>query len=218
MKAGARRLTARTIERRAAILLVEYQAKYGYIERAPVPVDDILEVYLQLHLEWDSLARFGIENAHAVLDAATRTVTVDERLDPTDHPEMNGRYRFTLAHEIGHWRLHPKAHNIHSQPSSSDTRFVGSDEEFEWQADKFAAYLLMPEYLVRREWADVYGTDAPFEVTPDMEAVGRENLGSKAEFFNALAAAKSEPLADRFGVSMPAMRIRLQELRLVPRP
>jgi Zn-dependent peptidase ImmA (M78 family) len=98
------------------------------------------------------------------------------------------------------------------------SRFIGSYQELDRQADKFAAYLLMPGYLVRREWADVYGTDAPFEVTPKMEAVGRKNFGSKAEFFNALAASKSKPLADRFGVSVPAMRIQLQELRLLPRP
>ncbi|MBK8008612.1 MAG: ImmA/IrrE family metallo-endopeptidase [Rhizobiales bacterium] len=31
---------------------------------------------------------------------------IDDSLDPEENPSMLGRYRFTLAHEIGHWRLH----------------------------------------------------------------------------------------------------------------
>ncbi len=31
---------------------------------------------------------------------------IDESLDPKKNPAKEGRYRFTLAHEGGHWRLH----------------------------------------------------------------------------------------------------------------
>ena len=34
-------------------------------------------------------------------------IIIDESLDPEERPAMEGRYRFTLAHEGGgHWRLH----------------------------------------------------------------------------------------------------------------
>ena len=33
-------------------------------------------------------------------------ILIDRSLDPKDNPSMQGRYRFSVAHEIGHWRLH----------------------------------------------------------------------------------------------------------------
>jgi hypothetical protein len=31
---------------------------------------------------------------------------IDESLDPDEKPAKEGRYRYTAAHEVGHWRLH----------------------------------------------------------------------------------------------------------------
>ena len=31
---------------------------------------------------------------------------IDRSLDPGENPSMQGRYRFGVGHEIGHWRLH----------------------------------------------------------------------------------------------------------------
>ena len=50
----------------------------------------------------------------------------------------SGRRRFTIAHEIGHFVLHPERGAVDE---------AGRTEERE--ADAFAAELLMPEYLVR---------------------------------------------------------------------
>jgi hypothetical protein len=216
METVARRLTAQTIERRAGILQIEFQMKHGIIQAPPVPVDEILEVYLKFHLESDDLSgRHGLDHTDAFTDTAAKTVVVDQRLDPIEHPEMNGRYRFTLAHEIGHLRLHPRNPDFHRQFGTSNPRLVGSYQEFEWQADTFAACLLMPRYLVEREWVAHYDSGA-IAVTPEMEAAGIANLGSRREFINAFAEHKAAPLAARFGVSLAAMRIRLQELSLAP--
>ena len=35
-----------------------------------------------------------------------KKIAVDQSLVPDDFPAMRGRYRFTLAHELAHWRLH----------------------------------------------------------------------------------------------------------------
>lgn len=32
-------------------------------------------------------------------------VDIDQRLEPDENPEMEGRYYFSVGHEIGHWRL-----------------------------------------------------------------------------------------------------------------
>jgi Zn-dependent peptidase ImmA (M78 family) len=95
-----------------------------------------------------------------------------------------GRQRFTAAHEIGHHLLGGKA------ASMSRVFFIDSlktrKTTLERACDRFAALLLMPEPLVR-QWHD--------------------ELSANAEHRVAI-------MADRFGVSIWAMRVRLRELGL----
>jgi Zn-dependent peptidase ImmA (M78 family) len=83
------------------------------------------------------------------------------RLNRDDPPS---RKRFTLAHELGHHYLHLQrgdesqfadgVNNLYRQPNKS--RGVMSDEaRREYQANLFAAALLMPEEMVRSYWQSV---------------------------------------------------------------
>lgn len=56
--------------------------------------------------------------------------------------EARVRQRFTAAHEFGHILLHEGL-------LFRDYVFVGSSDPLEWAANKFAAELLMPEWLVK---------------------------------------------------------------------
>ena len=56
----------------------------------------------------------------------------------------SGRRRFAIAHEIGHFVLHPEPRRRERSGAVGET---GHGEERE--ADAFAAELLMPEHLVR---------------------------------------------------------------------
>ncbi|ORA75454.1 hypothetical protein BST25_05920 [Mycobacterium heidelbergense] len=62
------------------------------------------------------------------------------------------RQRFTIAHELGHWRLHEGKPLIVDQSvmvnKRNDVSSQASDLQ-EIQANQFAAALLMPESLVR---------------------------------------------------------------------
>jgi Zn-dependent peptidase ImmA (M78 family) len=62
------------------------------------------------------------------------------------------RQRFTLAHEIGHWRLHPGRLITFDRPIRINRRdnvsSMATDRE-EIEANAFAANLLMPETAVR---------------------------------------------------------------------
>ncbi|MSP96591.1 MAG: hypothetical protein EXR29_05055, partial [Betaproteobacteria bacterium] len=71
-------------------------------------------------------------------------IVIDESLDPEEHPAMEGRYRFTLAHEGGHWRLHPPYFDTNPGqaslfagpvPPSIICRSSQAKEPVEWQAD-----------------------------------------------------------------------------------
>jgi hypothetical protein len=226
-----KRLKSSTIERRASVLLVKFQLamcnapgigagsfRFPRIPKPPVPIEEILEQYLRLHLEFDNIhERLGLDQVDGATVAETRQVFVDERLDPIEHPELEGRYRFTVAHEIGHWQMHREVRDLHLLGQGRNPAAVGSYREFEWQADKFASYLLMPEHLVRRQWKAVFGQEDPLILKTDVAAMGASNLGSRAEFVEAFANHHSESLASEFKVSVTAMRIRLQELGLLPR-
>lgn len=67
------------------------------------------------------------------------------------------RKRFTIAHEIGHYLLHSKLDlEVHNETSNSLNWFNSAEQQAkkgiqEWEANDFAAELLMPEPLVRKE-------------------------------------------------------------------
>jgi hypothetical protein len=149
MSRVARRLTAVRIERRVNLLLTDYQIRFGAIESPPIPVEHILEKYLHLRLEFDDLRTRGLGDVHGATIRETRQVFIDERLEPAEHPQMEGRYNFTIAHEIGHWDLHKQVADVHSIGRNHNPAEVGSYAELEWQADKFASYLLMPSRMLR---------------------------------------------------------------------
>ncbi|GAA4893123.1 ImmA/IrrE family metallo-endopeptidase [Actinomycetospora straminea] len=68
------------------------------------------------------------------------------------------RQRFTIAHELGHWALHPGRLVIFDRPMRINRRdsvsAMATDRE-EIQANAFAAALLMPERLVRQHVSEL---------------------------------------------------------------
>lgn len=106
-------LPEQRIERDAMDLLAEYGKSRGVTIAAPIPIEDIVEKYLKLRIEFDDLhclfdqPCFGLTSQADILGAIffdERRIVIDESLDPDEKPRLEGRYRFTLAHEGGgHW-------------------------------------------------------------------------------------------------------------------
>lgn len=63
-----------------------------------------------------------------------------------DHP----RVRFSIAHELGHYSLpaHRKILQTSPEGHPSNSHYI-HEEGIEWEADAFAAYLLMPNFLFK---------------------------------------------------------------------
>jgi Zn-dependent peptidase ImmA (M78 family) len=110
----------------------------------------------------------------------------------------SNRQRFTLAHELGHYRLHiqtrnnPTAVYVDAEQTLVHFRAEIPDappNEDEVEANSFAAALLMPEDFVRR---DLHGKSV-----------------------NAYDDNAIRQLAKRYGVSVQALTIRLVELGLI---
>jgi hypothetical protein len=211
------------IEAEAALVLAEFGQTHD-VAAPPIPVDDIVELHLGLTFELKDMHQlFGVGDVHGALWMDEALVGVDQSLDPKLFPAKLGRFRFTLAHEAGHWRLHKKYYM--KDPSQAALfgelgkpayicRSSEARKPVEWQADFFAANLLMPRPMMVSAWEGWRGDPKPVAL-PDIcdPAVAKANGCGDDEVMEAFA----EPLAQKFQVSGPAMRIRLEELGLLLR-
>ncbi|MFO1004215.1 MAG: ImmA/IrrE family metallo-endopeptidase [Planctomycetaceae bacterium] len=206
-------------EDEAALLLAEYGRKHAQILAPPVPIDEIVELYLELQLEFlDMRQLFGVDDVHGALWVNERRIGIDQRLDPAENPAKLGRYHFTLAHEAGHWRLHRqlflKRANQPSLLPESTTRpeYIcrsSDNEPIEYQANRFASCLMMPKEILKRSWHEWRDGMRPFYLT-ELRADGPTSWTDNQLFESAV-----RPLAEIFQVSAEAMRIRAEGMKLL---
>jgi hypothetical protein len=209
------------IERAAETLLTGYGVKFGAVTKPPVPVDEILESHLGLSLDFDDmLARVEQPGVLGAIWVEDKQVIIDLTLDPKENPRHEGRYRFTVAHETGHWVLHRTqllenraAPLFSGKPAPSLVcRDSGKKPPIEIQADKFAGYLLMPTAMVRQQWAEATGSSEPMVVEDEIKGMAERLVLPEGVVPTARI---SKHLADKFHVSGQAMQIRLVALGLV---
>jgi len=135
--------------------------------------------------------------------------------------------RFTSAHELGHALMH-QGSGLHRDRALDGSPVKGKKEKIEVEADKFAAFFLMPKNLVINRFKQLFGThtftldDATiFALDPGnmMNLMAKKNnlrsisrtLAETAHFNNQ----HFIPLSKQFRVSVEAMAIRLEELKLI---
>ena len=131
-------------------LLRGYSKWKGSVAAPPIDVDEIVEGYLGLVLEIADLEkRLGIPDVLGASWFDERRICVDQSLEG-----LEGRFSFTLAHEVGHWVLHRPLHEANKVPGvpaearAAEPAIVSKSSQrqapAEWQANQFAARLLMP--------------------------------------------------------------------------
>ena len=205
------------ISEKALALIENFQAMVGYAVAPPIPVEDIIERYLGLRLSYDDLEK--ILGARDVLGATyveSRLICVNEKL--FEH-SSEGRLVFTCAHEVGHWILHRQYVHVQGRFGPNTEVIVcrakDAKEPIEWQADYFAACLLMPEKEVREAFVKVCGRRA-LVLKNVKSSIGRASLYIEpcVEHWPYIAAAVSE-VGGFSNVSKQAMIVRLQDLGLL---
>lgn len=137
-----------------ACTIVESAVKRGseqYNNPNAIIYIDPFEIAAQHGLTFDT-AIMNEQNVLGQLDLNNSHVTLNS--DGIQHPE---RFRFTMAHELGHFMLHApwlQKCNIHSIDDTDETMrselWINKEEtrRLECQANSFAAMLLMPTKLV----------------------------------------------------------------------
>lgn len=103
-------------------------------------------------------------------------------------PDMEGRLRFTEAHELAHWIIHQEVYAGTGEAAA----LMSSDQDTaaEWQANMLATCILMPLGQVKRCYYELQAT-----------GIAKRSV--------------TEKMAQIFGVSKKAMAIRLESKGLV---
>jgi hypothetical protein len=177
----------------AIALLREFEARFSVSDVPPVPVERIAESHLGLLIEEIDDVR-SLPNAptdqgalSGMLDAEARTIW----LDRAEARRSRGRRRFTIAHECGHWVLHFDGHDL----SACREQDVGAGA---------GAPTGSANTLAQRE-AEANAFAQSLLMPELLVHHHAEKTGCN------LAA-----LAERFDVSVPAIRLRLLVLGLLP--
>ena len=203
-----------TIEKESKKLLGDFSNKTGHKLSAPIPVFDIIE-YLGYDVDFRKDGIYEDKNLLGGTIIDQKTIEINENL--SDH---EGRMNFTAAHEVGHIILHVPFYNEkhgkdvseHKIISRKDGGFEGTKKEpEEWQADKFAAFLLMPSELIKKAFFKNYKRPVNVRKRRLLEI-----FFPKPAFVKGYAIAKEIIRAGKFdNVSKMAMLNRLIGMRLV---
>ena len=195
-----------TLEGIARNALMKYER--GYLNRDPqaVPLERIIEDVYKLTVDYMRLTEAGDELGRMIYDdgyttrfntdidnyelvrVSAGTILIESLL--VNDSKQYGRYRFTLAHELGHWLLHKQLFSGTRTAAATFITDKQSDDSEEWQANYIAKAILMPVGQVKRGFHQL-----------------RAEKGTDKS--------KIKILADIFEVSQEAMGYRLSELGLV---
>lgn len=138
--------------------------------------------------------------------------------------------RFTLAHEVGHLRLHPGLHHHRELPLRGLTEPNVRAERVEFEANEFAGCFLVPRKHLRRAFIAAFGVEQ-LTLTDDVayELLGSNFTALMNSSYDSLAFERNvatalrfrgrhfDSLNNLFDVSPTTLAIRLRECGLTRR-
>ena len=222
------------IAKAADDVITAYGTAIGLPVSPPIPIENIIERGLNLHLRYANLRKkLKLDDVLGATYVDHKVICVDESLL---QDRFEGRLCFTFAHEAGHWILHrdyideacrtgsDDAFNGYGtisldglQPSADSfifCRIKDAKQPLEWQADYFASCLLMPEEEVKNTFAKCFGSKPLILYNVKSSFCGPICFDPCVENWPRIAA-KVKKVGGFFNVSKQAMIIRLQDLGLV---
>ena len=135
------------IEAKAQALVERYEDEMGVRVRAPVPVETIAEHFLGYRIDITDEGLFEDPRYLGGIVFDENVIRINASVESHE-----GRYNFTIAHEIGHHVLHREHYLAAREAETPDImcREVSAKPLVERQADQFASALLMPAEEVRK--------------------------------------------------------------------
>lgn len=142
-------------------------------------------------------------------------------LDSSLTRDREVQMRFTAAHEVGHWILHRWNYKNWKFNTGSGDDGLEDDEKtlcrldqrspqdwLEWQANVFAASLVMPRGTFQRALVETQGA---FNITRNVGTVWLSDAAYSQRDFKLVG----NRLANIYGVSLTSIRVRLSTLELL---
>ena len=195
----------RTIEAKARSIITQHCRDCINGSKA-VPIEELAEKVFGLSIEYQYLTKYGQSvlgklickngvttyydaenNCYGYLPVEGNTILIEARL--LEDKGNYGRYRFTIAHELAHWILHRDIILAYPESEATYTEII-IDNKLEQQADYMAAELLMPLSAIKRYYYNTASREANIEKCID-------------------------EMAEHFGVSRQALKIRLERHKMI---
>ena len=204
-------------EQDALHLIRSFEKKHGTITVPFIPIEEIIENHLGLHLE---ILNLDNPDVLGFIDFSENLIVINDRLDPSSYPHMMGRFNYSLGHETGHHVYHRETVELDScqeqlfempKPAQIMCRESESKNPIEWQADYFSSCLLMPEFKLHKALKAFQGNYAPLNIA---QLTGQNEFSCEAarDFYIEQAL---RPIAEKMQVSMQALRIRMESKELI---
>lgn len=169
----------------------------------PIPIEEIVDLKLGI----DIIPIPGLKDAFekvGLIDAFISSDFTSISVDKYIQEKRQNRYRFTLAHEIGHMFLHGylyskfKFNTIDEWLGAIEQMPTGERLMVEWQANEFAGLVLVPRISLKTEFPKALKET---EKIISMSYKNRPDLLLDSTIFS---------LANKFEVSEEVMRIRIE--------
>jgi len=164
-------------------------------KKIPIPIEQIIEFQMGL----DIVPLPGLLEAYDV-DGFTSSDLSEISVDQFVYEHRPARYRFTLAHEVGHVVLHAELFHTHRfRGIEAWKRFLMGVPELdysrlEWQAYSFGGLVLVPGDVLQQE------------LKVAVKQVKAQGLSKETDFAKALI---TDMVATRFGISSEVIERRL---------
>jgi len=193
----------------------EFNAKYNPEKAVPVPIDSIIESRLNIDIVPMAGLKEELDNDGFISRDFT-TIHIDQNI----YFNVDVRYRFSLAHELGHFILHKEIYrdlNYSTVEDWADTyEEIDSDDygKLEFQANHFAGCLLIPDFALNPLYREVLK-----DILPQIKAAQEKTI-PRETYLDSVIGNIARKLAPQFNVSLTCVesRIRNDELysKIIP--
>ena len=193
----------------------DFSAKYNPEKTVPVPIDSIIESRLNIDIVPMAGLKEELDNDGFISRDFT-TIHIDQNI----YFNVEIRYRFSLAHELGHFILHKEIYrdlNYRTVEDWADTyEEIDSDDygKLEFQANHFAGCLLIPDFAF---WPLFQETLK--DILPQVKAAQEKDI-PRETYLDSVIGNIARKLTPHFNVSSTCMesRIRNDELysKMIP--
>jgi hypothetical protein len=193
----------------------DFNLRYNSAKVIPVPIDSIIESRLKIDIVPMAGLKEGLESGGFISSDFT-TIHIDQYI----YFNVEVRYRFSLAHEIGHYVLHKdiigtlRFDSVEDWVEMYDSIDSNDYGKLEFQANHFAGCVLVPDFALKSKF-----DEALKDILSDIKTAQESGI-SRETYLESVVSNIARKLAPVFNVSSSCMENRIKNddnyLKLIP--